>query len=149
MPVARFARSRARLVTALDLIVIVIIAAVIVVLLGAKARFAVGPLYLSMRGLLQPVLFAALAGVIRYWIGRGLPILPSLRVENLRAKLDAERERIAHPAPATPEVKYYALAAALASLVWLAPHTRQTSATSRTPEIRCSRHGGWRVSRTS
>lgn len=119
---ASFARSRAPLVTALDLIVIVIVAAVIVVLFGARARFFVGPLRVSMREPLQPLIFAALAAIIRYWIGRGLPILPSLRGENLRPKLDAERERFAHPAPATPDVKYYAIAAALASLVWLTPH---------------------------
>lgn len=119
---ASFARSRARLVTALDLIVIAIVAVVIVVLLGSRARFFVGALRVSMREPLQPLYFAALAGFIRYWIGRGLPILPSLRVEDLWPTLDAERERFAHPAPATPEVKYYAIAAAVLSLVWLTPH---------------------------
>jgi hypothetical protein len=117
-----FRRLKAtHLITALDIILILAVAATIVMALGARGRFPLGPVMISIRDPLRPLLLAVVTCVIRLIIGRGQPLLPSLHRSSIQSRLEAELECIRRPAPATPEVKYYALAAALASLVWLTP----------------------------
>jgi len=111
-----------RLITALDVILIVAVATAIVMALGARGRFSFGPVMISLRDPLRPALVAVVVYAIRFLIGRGTPVLPSLGQSSIRSRLDAELECIRQPARATREVKYYALAAMLTSVVWLMPH---------------------------
>ena len=111
-----------RLITALDVVLIVAVATAIVMALGARDRFQLGPMMISLRDPVRPFLLATVAYALRFVIGRQVSLLPSLRPPGIQLRLEAELERIRRPAPATPAVKYYALAAMLASVVWLTPH---------------------------
>src|SRR6266545_5688755 len=122
MPSEKPARVRRVIVTSLDLIFIVAVATAIVTTVGGGGRFSIGPFLLSIRDPLRPFIVALMAAGVRVAIGRGHQFLPALRLESVRRNLDVERERLAHPPAATRDVKYYAMAAALASLFWLTPH---------------------------
>jgi hypothetical protein len=115
------ARPRRAVLTVLDVIIIVAAAIGIVAALDAAGRVSAGPFFLSIRDPFRPLMLAAIAALIRLRISHA-HLLPALHIESIGPKLNAERERLAHPPPATREVKYYAMAAALASLVWLTPH---------------------------
>ena len=118
-----FRRVKAtHLITGLDAVLIVAGAIAVVMAFGARERFRLGPMMISIRDPLRPLIVGALAYAIRFFLAREQPFLPSLRTSATRPWLEAELERIKHPVTATPEVKYYALAAAIASLVWLTPH---------------------------
>ena len=110
------------LATILDGVVIAFVAVTVVLLLGASPSVEIGGRSILLPQVWRLMLFAAVVAVLRYGIDRDAPILASLRTDDIRRALDAERERFAQPAPALRVVKYYALAAATASLVWVTPH---------------------------
>src|SRR5512143_2089241 len=94
----RDSRSRAALVTALDLLAIVCFAAAIVLTLGAQSRFRLLGIIVSIKDPLRPFIAAVGAGVVRLIIAGRLPMLPSLPAsEGWQARLGAERDRIAQP----------------------------------------------------
>ena len=110
------------LITAVDIVLIVAGATAIVMALGVRDRFFLGPVTISIRDPARPVILAVVAYAIRLIFGRRQPLLPSVKRDAIQSRLAAELERVRHPVPATREVKYYALGAAVASLVWLTPH---------------------------
>jgi hypothetical protein len=112
--------------TVLDLVVVLLVAVAVVVTLGVSPWVNIGGRSLVLPHAWEFLLFAAVTGLLRYGVHRNGPLLPSLQgaggASAFLQALDAERERFANPAPAPRELKYYALAAALVSLVWVAPH---------------------------
>jgi hypothetical protein len=98
------------------------VAVAVVLLLGGSPSVGIGGRSVLLPQPWRLVLFAAVVAVLRYWVERDAPILASFRRDDIRPALDAERERFAKPAPPPAVLKYYALAAAAASLVWVTPH---------------------------
>ena len=132
------------LVTLLDGVVIASVGIAIVLLLGGSAWLDLGGRPILLPKVWRVILFAAVVAVVRYGIERGAPILPLLCPVDSRSALDAERERFARPAPAPPVLKYYALVAAAASLVWLTPHLRDIR---QIPTVGDPVFSAWRLAR--
>lgn len=115
-------RQHTALVTILDLIGLVAAAAAIVLFLGARHRFFVGSIRVTVPDWERLLLFAGLAMALRWWVGRGLRILPSVEREDRRPYLQAECEQFVRPNAVTREVVWCAAVSMLASLVLLTPH---------------------------
>lgn len=110
------------LATILDGVVIASVAIAAVLLLGGSPSVHIGGRSILLPHVWRLILFAAVVAVLRYWVERDAPILALLRADDIRPALDGERERFARRTPAPPAVKYYALFAVAASLVWVTPH---------------------------
>jgi hypothetical protein len=132
------------LATILDCLVIAVVAAVVVLLLGGSPSVDLGGRSVVLPHVWRLAVFAAVVAALRYWIAGRAPILAPLRTDAIRSALDAERERFARPAPAPPGLKYYALAAAVASLLWLTPHLRQIR---HVPSLGDPIFSAWRLAR--
>ncbi|MBA2305969.1 MAG: hypothetical protein H0W08_25530 [Acidobacteria bacterium] len=136
-------RTRRLTVIALDVIVLVTAATAIVSVLGASGRFYLDGLRISVTGPLRPTIAAIVAILVRVAIARGHRLSP-LGVSSLVGTFEGERERFAHPPPATRDVKYYALAAAVTSLVWLTPHIMNIR---QVPDFGDPIFSAWRLAR--
>src|SRR5688572_13351141 len=118
----RNVRPQALLVTALDAVIITTLSTALVLALGAERRLTSETLRLILSEPGRLLLFAALAGTLRYWLGEGHRLLPSLARPDVRARLSAERQRLVQPLAATRRAVICGLAAMIGSLVWLTPH---------------------------
>jgi hypothetical protein len=132
------------LATILDGVVIASVSIAVVLLLGGSPSVQIGGRSILLPHLWRLLLFAAVVAVLRYWVERDAPVLALLRTDDVRLTLDAERERFAKPSPAPPALKYYALAAAAASLVWVTPHLRHIR---HVPTLGDPIFSAWRLAR--
>ena len=115
-------RQHPALVTILDVLVLVATAAALVLFLGARHRFFIGPIRVTVPDWERLLIFVGVVTAIRWWVGRGLRILPSVERDDRRPSVRAEREHFVTPSPVTREVSSCAAVAMLASLIWLMPH---------------------------
>jgi hypothetical protein len=115
--------SRALWITLIDAGVIVVGSAAVVVMLGGRTRIDVAGVRITMRGASNLIAFAVAFGALRVFISRRSRPLPALPFPD-RAAIEAERERFAHPPPATRDVWLYAAATLLGSVIWIMPHLR-------------------------
>ena len=136
--------TRNALATILDGAVIVLVAVTVVLLFGGSPWIRIGGYSILLPQRWRLILFAVLLSIVRFGIARGSPILPLLNNRDMRRVLDRERERFATPAGASRTVKWYALAAATASLVWVSPHLRDIR---RVPTVGDPVFSAWRLAR--
>jgi hypothetical protein len=132
------------LATTLDGVIIAFVAIAVVLLLGGSAWVEIGGRAILLPHVWQLIAFASVMAVLRYWVERDAPILARLRTGDIGLALEAERERFAKPAPAPPMLKYYALVAAIASLVWVTPHLRDIR---HVPTVGDPIFSAWRLAR--
>lgn len=136
-------QARSFRVTVLDVIFIITASAALVVVLGGGTRPDLGVLQIGVRSASTLLMFAAASGALRLWLGRGLPLLPSLARPD-DARLEAERRRFATNPTVTGDVWLCAAAALLGSLVWIAPHLRDIR---QVPDPGDPVFSAWRVAR--
>jgi hypothetical protein len=136
-------RVRVFLVTLIDMAVVVAGSAALVILLGGRTRLALGGTVVSLRGSANLFLAAGLGLVLRMALGFRLRPLPAVPVPG-SARFDEERERLAHPAPATRDVWICAALTLAGSLIWIAPnlvHLRSV------PDLGDPLFSAWRIAR--
>src|SRR5688572_26374590 len=134
------------LATFLDGVAIASVAIAVVLLLGDSASVGIGGRSILLPHAWRLMVFAGVAAALRYCVERDAPILALLRRDNIHPALDAERERFAKPTPAPPGLKYYALFAAMASLLWLTPQLRYIR---HVPAVGDPIFSAWRIARFS
>jgi hypothetical protein len=116
-------RLRAYYVTVLDAVFIVVVSAALAVMLGGGGHFDLAGLRITIRGVTNPLTFAAVFGALRLSIDRRSRVLPAIPLPD-RTAIETERRRFAAPAPATRVVWCYAAATVLGSVLWIVPHLR-------------------------
>jgi hypothetical protein len=119
----RFPRPKARTVwlTLLDAALLVTASAALVSLLGARTRFELLGVLVTIRSATNLLYAAALLALLRTWLGGTTRLLPSLPVPD-RPLFEHERARFLSPDPWTRHVTLCAAAALLGSLIWIVPH---------------------------
>jgi hypothetical protein len=123
-------RRRAFWTTLLDIAIIISASVAAVILLGGRTKLDIGGIQILFLGAWRPAAWAAGFGVLRSWVARGLPPMPSLADGSLRAGIDEERARFASPVAKPRAFTGYAVAVAVSSLVWFTPqlfHIRQVT----------------------
>src|SRR6187455_591555 len=107
--------------TLLDATLLLAGAAAIVTLLGARGRFDIAGVRVTIRAATNLIYLTAALALLRAALGGRTRFLPSFSAGD-RSRFDADRERFATPAPFTPRVALCALATAAGSIVWILPH---------------------------
>jgi len=114
-------KLRAGWLTLLDALLVATASAALVALLGARTRFDIAGIRVTIRAATNLGYAAAALGALRGWLGGRVRLFPALPVPNLAA-LAPERERLVDPAPVSARVLICAIAALLGSVVWIVPH---------------------------
>jgi hypothetical protein len=135
--------ARASWITLLDAAIILSASAAVVILLGGRARIDVAGTLVSLRGVANPALMAAGCLALRMAIGwrvRPLPAIPSFD----SARIEAERQRLAHGATPSRRVWICAALTLAGSLIWIAPHIWQLRSV---PDLGDPLYSAWSIAR--
>ena len=122
-------RRGVSVVTLLDAVSVLTASAALVVLLGARTRFVLAGVHVSIRTALPLAGIAAgllLVRLIAFGFVRALPALAAPSVD----RFERERALLLHRSPLTRRVFWYAAAAAVGSMLWELPqlfHLRHVS----------------------
>ena len=143
--VPRGPRTRAFWITLLDAALVLCASAAIVILLGGRVRFLVAGVLVSIRSAANPMVVAAVIMALRLWLGRGLRPLPAIRILD-HERFEEERARFAQPPDPPRGFAWYALAAVLASIAWLAPHLANLRGV---PDVGDPVFSAWRLARVA
>jgi hypothetical protein len=135
--------ARTFLVTLLDTALIVSASAALVIVLGGRTRVDLAAVRITLRSATNFVLFTAVFGALRLWLGRALRLLPAVPRPD-HAAIDAERNRFAGTPAPTREMWLYAAATLLGSLVWVLPHVLHPR---MVPDAGDPLFSAWRIAR--
>ena len=129
--------------TALDALLVLAGSAAVVALLGARTRLDLGGFRISIRAATNLLLASGALAIVRASVGGAVALFPAVRRRDGRL-FDAERARLAEPAPVSPRVLIYAGATLLGSLVWIVPHLLHPR---MVPDFGDPLFSAWRIAR--
>jgi hypothetical protein len=119
-----FASSRLRLaaLSGVDAAIILLASAAVVLSLGGGTQVRVFNTRLGLFDPWRPAIAAVVLSLVRRGVAPHVPIFPGVKDTRLAERLIAERDWFAAVAPRPPAFAGYAVAAVMASLVWMLPH---------------------------
>jgi hypothetical protein len=129
-------------ITLLDLAAIVLASAAVVEILGGRTLIRLFHTRLLLVYPWRPLAYAVGLALLRIAVARRVPPLPALRDPAVAPRFAAERARFARPEPWPRELRWYAVAVVLASLLWLTAHVAHPR---RVPDPGDPVFSAWRI----